>query len=186
MRPYIRPFVSFLVSTFAALPICAQTLDELKNDSKNTDNVLTYGMGYHQNRYSTLKQVNKQTVKRLAPVWNVSLASNYGEQAQPLVYNGVMYVTNAEYTVAIDIETGQQLWRTPVDWDPATPRVVCCGVSNKGPAIYSGKVFRGTLDAHVFCSASTLSSQYAIPISRYIVAAVVRCSRACSLLPVRW
>ena len=137
--------IFFLGITSAA----SQTLDDLKNDGKNTDNVLTYGMGYHQHRYSTLKQVNKQTVKRLVPVWNVSLSSNYGEQAQPLVYNGVMYVTNAEYTLAIDVGTGKQLWRTPVNWDPATPRVVCCGVSNKGPAIYNGKVFRGTLDAFV-------------------------------------
>jgi hypothetical protein len=125
------------------------TAEELRNDPKNTDNVLTYGMGYHQNRYSTLRQINKQTVKRLVPAWNVSLNSGYGEQAQPLVYNGVMYVTDAEYTVAIDIESGKQLWRTPVEFDPATPRVVCCGVSNKGPAIYQGKLFRGTLDAFV-------------------------------------
>ena len=60
-----------------------------------------------------------------------------------------MYATNAEYTVAIDVDTGKQLWRTPVDWDPATRRVVCCGVSNKGPALYNGKVLRGTLDAFV-------------------------------------
>ena len=26
---------------------------------------------------------------------------------------------------------------------------MCCGVSNKGPAIYEGKVFRSTFDAHV-------------------------------------
>src|SRR5262249_38742681 len=110
--------------------VASQTLDELNNDGKNTDNVLTYGMGYHQNRYSTLTQVNKQTVKRLVPVWNVSMSSNYGEQAQPLVYNGVLYVTNAEFTVAIDVESGKQLWRMPVNWDPATPRIVCCGVSN--------------------------------------------------------
>jgi len=135
----------FLATTLAF----SQTLDELKNDGKNTDNVLTYGMGYHQHRFSTLKRINKQTVKQLVPVWNVSLNSSYGEQAQPLVYDGVIYVTDAEYTVAIDIDTGKQIWRTPVDWDPATPRVVCCGVSNKGPAIYNGKVFRGTLDAFV-------------------------------------
>ena len=54
-----------------------------------------------------------------------------------------------EATVAIDVGTGKQIWRTPVDWLPETPRVVCCGVSNKGAAIYNGKVFRTTLDAHV-------------------------------------
>jgi len=32
---------------------------------------------------------------------------------------------------------------------------------------------------------SACSSQYVMPISRYIVVAVVRCSRACSRLPVR-
>ena len=130
----------------AAAPAWSQSLDDLKNDGRNTDNVLTYGMGYHQQRYSTLKQINKQNAKRLVPLWNVSLASSYGEQAQPLVYNGVMYVTNAEATVAIDIASGKQLWRTPVDFDPAVPRVVCCGLSNKGPAIFNGKVYRGTLE----------------------------------------
>jgi Tetratricopeptide repeat len=35
-------------------------------------------------------------------------------------------------------------------------------------------------------SASAFSSQYVMPISRYIVVAVVRCSWACSRLAVRW
>jgi alcohol dehydrogenase (cytochrome c) len=129
----------------------AQTLDDLKKDGNggSADNILTYGMGYHQQRYSPLKQINKQTVKRLVPVWNLSLDNNWGEQAQPIVYNGVMYVTNAKATVAIDVATGKQIWKQTLDWPPETPRVVCCGVSNKGAAIYNGKVFRTTLDAHV-------------------------------------
>ena len=72
----------------------AQTSDELKSDGRNTDNILTYGMGYHQQRYSPLKQIDRTTVKRLVPVWNLSLDNNWGEQAQPIVYDGVMYVTN--------------------------------------------------------------------------------------------
>jgi alcohol dehydrogenase (cytochrome c) len=127
----------------------AQTLDDLKNDGKNTDNILTYGMGYSQNRFSPLKQIDKTNVKRLVPVWSLSLDNQWGEQAQPIVYNGVMYVTDARSTVAIDVATGKQIWKTPVEWLPETPRVVCCGVSNKGAAIYNGKVFRTTLDAFV-------------------------------------
>src|SRR6188472_4567299 len=102
----------------------AQTLDDLKKDGNggSTDNVLTYGMGYHQQRYSTLKQISRSNVKRLVPVWSTSLSSNYGEQGQPLVYDGVMFVANAEHTIAIDVATGKQLWRTPVEFDPATPR----------------------------------------------------------------
>jgi hypothetical protein len=30
------------------------------------------------------------------PVWSLSLDNNWGEQAQPIIYDGVMYVTNAE------------------------------------------------------------------------------------------
>jgi len=146
--------MKLLISAAAMLlalggPLSAQTLDELKNDGKNTDNILTYGMGYSQHRFSPLKQIDKSNVKRLVPVWNLSLDNQWGEQAQPIIYNGVMYVTNAKATVAIDVETGRQIWKTPVDWLPETPRVVCCGVSNKGAAIYNGKIFRTTLDAFV-------------------------------------
>lgn len=142
--------IGAIVALFAAaVTVPAQTLDELKNDGKNTDNVLTYGMGYSLERYSPLKQIDKANLKRLVPVWNLSLDNQYGEQAQPVVYNGVMYVTDAKATVAIDVATGKQIWKTPVEWPAEMVRVVCCGVSNKGAAIYDGKVFRGTLDAFV-------------------------------------
>src|SRR4051794_38297692 len=129
----------------------AQSQDELLRDGKggSTDNVLTYGMGYHQHRYSALDQIDKRNVKRLVPVWSLSLDNNFGEQAQPLVYDGVIYVSNAKWTVAVDALTGKQLWRTAVDFPADTPRVVCCGVSNKGVALYDGKIFRTTIDAHV-------------------------------------
>jgi alcohol dehydrogenase (cytochrome c) len=134
-----------------ALAGCAigPTASDLQNDGRNTDNVLTYGMGYSQNRYSPLAQINKSNVKRMVPVWSLGLENNFGEQAQPLILDGVMYVSNAKWTVAIDASTGKQLWRTAVDFPPDTPRVVCCGVSNKGVALYNGKVFRTTLDAYV-------------------------------------
>src|SRR5262249_54071882 len=107
----------------------AQTLDDLKNDGKNTDNILTYGMGYGQNRYSPLKQIDKTNIKRLVPIWSLSLDNPWGEQAQPFIYNGVMYIADAKATVAIDVGTGKQIWKTPVDWLPETPRVRCCAVS---------------------------------------------------------
>ena len=122
--------LSAVALIFAAGAAFAQSDMDLRNDGKNTENVLTYGMGYNQNRYSSLKQINKQNIKRLVPLWSAGLSSNFGEQGQPLVYNGVMFIANAQWTIAIDVETGKQLWSTAVDYDPATPRVVCCGISN--------------------------------------------------------
>jgi len=138
-----------LWAVFYTQLVQAQSLEQLKNDGMNSDHVLTYGMGYNQQRFSPLLQINKTNIKKLVPVWSTSLGSNFGEQAQPLVFEGVMYLVNAEYTIAIDIVTGQQIWRTKVEWEPGTPRVVCCGISNKGLAIFNGKIFRGTLDAHM-------------------------------------
>src|SRR6266480_504157 len=95
--------------------ISAQTLDDLKKDGNggSTDNILTYGMGYHQQRYSPLKQINKQTVKRLVPVWSVSLDNNWGEQAQPIIYNGEVFRTTLDaHVVAYDAKDGKELWKS--------------------------------------------------------------------------
>ena len=92
----------------------AQTTDELVNDGKNTENVTTQSMGYDRKSYSPLNQINKTNVKRLVPVWSASLMNDLGELAAPTVYNGVMYAINGKWTFAIDVETGRQIWRTPV------------------------------------------------------------------------
>ena len=95
----------------------AQTEAQLRADGTkagNTDNVLTYGMGYHQNRYSPLNQMNKSNIKRLVPVWNVSLDNELGEQGQPVIHDGVMFVSNARWTYAIDAGTGKMIWRTEI------------------------------------------------------------------------
>src|SRR5262245_60787116 len=125
------------------------THEELVNAGRQTDDVLTYGLTYNHNRYSPLAQINKGNIKRLVPVWNVSLQNDLGEQAQPMIYDGMMFESNARWTYAIEAHTGKAIWRTPVNWDANTPSVVCCGVSNKGVAIFEGKVIRTTLDAHV-------------------------------------
>src|SRR5580765_7237149 len=102
------------VLVFVPAAFFAQTNDELNNDGKNTDNVVTQSMGLDRKSYSPLKQINRSNVKKLVPVWNASLMNEAGELAAPTVYNGVMYVINGKWTFAIDVETGKQIWRTPV------------------------------------------------------------------------
>ena len=57
--------LSAVALIFAAGTAFAQSDMDLRNDGKNTENVLTYGMGYAQNRYSALSQINKGNVKKL-------------------------------------------------------------------------------------------------------------------------
>ena len=128
----------------------AQTADELMNDGKNTENVLTFGMGYDLKMFSPLRQINKSNIKRLVPIWNFSLMNDMGELSQPTIYNGVMYVVNGNWTFAIDVATGSQIWRTPATYDRAALRVTTSGAYIRGAAtIYNGKLFRPTIDAHV-------------------------------------
>jgi len=127
-----------------------QTAEELLNDGKNTENVTTFGMGYDLKMYSPLKQINKSNIKRLVPIWNFSLSNDMGELSQPTIYNGLMYVVNGNWTFAIDIATGRQVWRTPVQYDRAALRVTTGGAYLRGAAtIYNGKLFRQNVDGHV-------------------------------------
>ena len=124
-----------------------QTIEELVNDGRNTDNVTTESMGYDRKSYSPLKQINTSNVKRLVPIWSTSLMNDLGELAAPTVYEGVLYAINGRWTFAIDIETGRQLWRTAVTTEPGFQRE---SAFTRGAAtIYNGKVFRVTIDNHV-------------------------------------
>ena len=128
----------------------AQSAEDLLTDGKNTENVTTFGMGYDLKMFSPLKQITKSNIKRLVPVWNLSLSNDMGELSQPTVYNGVMYVVNGNWTFAIDVATGRQIWRTPVTYDRAVLRVANTGVLMRGSAtIYNGKLFRKIGRAHV-------------------------------------
>jgi len=124
----------------------AQTTNELVNDGKNPDNVTTQSMGYARQSYSPLKQINASNVKRLVPIWNTSVMNDMGELASPTVYNGVMYVINGKWTFALDVQTGRQIWRTPVVLEEGT---VGAPITRGAATIYNGKLFRVTFDNHL-------------------------------------
>ena len=62
------------------------------------------------NRYSPLKQINRDNVAKLAQVW--SHAS--GNQAIPIVVNGTMYLAFDRYVAAVDASNGTETWRHEV------------------------------------------------------------------------
>jgi alcohol dehydrogenase (cytochrome c) len=124
----------------------AQTSQDLKADAGTTGDVLVYGMGYSGQRFSPLTQINKDNVGRLVPVWAYSLADLQGGESFPLVKDGVIYVTTHNATVAVDALSGKQIWRVIHEYPPETLRVVCCGIVNRGAAIYDGMIIRALMD----------------------------------------
>jgi alcohol dehydrogenase (cytochrome c) len=84
-------------------------------------------MSYNLNQYSPLSQINKSNIKRLVPIWSRSLSNDAGELAQRAIYNGVMYVVNGHWTFALDVATGQQIWRTPFEYENQAKRAMPAG-----------------------------------------------------------
>lgn len=124
------------------------TYDDILNDDKTVGDVVTYGMGQKGQRYSTLKQINKKTVKDLVPAWNFSFGGEKmrGQESQPLVKDGVMYVTGSYSRLyALDIATGREIW----NYEAKLPDAIlpCCDVINRGAALIDNLVIFGTLDA---------------------------------------
>jgi alcohol dehydrogenase (cytochrome c) len=145
-RPIMRICRQATLLGFWATLGLAQTTVELVNDGKNTENVTTQSMGFDRKSYSPLRQINKSTVKRLMPIWSTSVMNDEGELAAPAIYKGVMYVVNGKWTFALDVETGRQIWRTPVRLEAGVQR----SAINRGAAtIYNGKLFRVTIDNHL-------------------------------------
>ncbi|MGB0747867.1 MAG: PQQ-dependent methanol/ethanol family dehydrogenase [Magnetospiraceae bacterium] len=126
----------------------AVTEDDVAKDATITSQIVTNGMGRDAQRFSPLDQINKSTVKKLVPAWAFSFGGEKqrGQEAQPLIYDGVMYVTASYSRVfAIDLATGAELWQ----YDARLPDGImpCCDVINRGGALYGDNFYFGTLDA---------------------------------------
>nr|WP_067290312.1 PQQ-dependent methanol/ethanol family dehydrogenase [Marinobacterium profundum] len=124
------------------------TDQDILNDQATTEDVVSYGMGLRGQRYSPLTKVNADTIKELRPVWAFSFGGEKqrGQESQPMVKDGVMYVTASYSRVfAIDVATGDELWQ----YDARLPDGImpCCDVINRGVALYGDLVIFGTLDA---------------------------------------
>ena len=122
----------------------------LRTADADTANWLTHGRTYQEQRHSPLRQINDTSVAGLGLAWSVDLQTLHGVEATPVVKDGVMYVTSAWSVVyAVDARTGAVLWRH----DPAVPKAhakyVCCGVVNRGVALYRGRVYVGTIDGRL-------------------------------------
>ncbi len=104
--------------------------------------------------YSPLTQINRQNVANLKAVWRARLdgsgvGAKYSGEAQPVVYQGVVYiVTGADDVFAVSVKTGEVNWKYHANLDQSIS-TVCCGWTSRGLALGEGKVFVGQLDGRL-------------------------------------
>jgi quinoprotein glucose dehydrogenase len=71
-----------------------------------------YGGAPENNHYSSLTQINRTNVKRLAVSWSFDTHEEGGLQSSPIVIDGVLYgITPTQKIFALDAATGKLLWK---------------------------------------------------------------------------
>jgi quinohemoprotein ethanol dehydrogenase len=122
----------------------------IQNADQEPGNWMSYGRTYNEQRFSPLKQVNDQNVSQLGLAWHFDLDTRRGQEATPLVIDGVMYFTSAWSKVyALKAATGEKLWSFDPKVDPGWAVNACCDVVNRGVAAWNGKILVGTLDGRL-------------------------------------
>jgi PQQ-dependent dehydrogenase (methanol/ethanol family) len=111
---------------------------------------LSVGGGFAEQRYSPLARVNTDNVAQLGLAWYHDLDTNRGQEASPIVIDGVLYVTSAWSKVyAFNAKTGKLLWQ----YDPKVPGQTgikgCCDVVNRGVAAWQGRIYLGAYDGRL-------------------------------------
>ncbi len=108
---------------------------------------ITNGGSITNDRYSALDQIDTTNVSKLKLAWTTHLDGSgatkvYSQEATPLVYDGVMYISTGNDDVfALDAATGKHLWTYRSHIPVKQITTVCCGFSNRGVALGDGKVF---------------------------------------------
>jgi quinohemoprotein ethanol dehydrogenase len=148
------PFAGLILAVWTSPAQQGRRVDDaaLRNAGKTGEEWLSYGVTPGETRYSPLSQINTGNVSRLGLAWSYDSGPGGGNQeGTPLEWNGTLYAeTNWSVVFALDARTGKEKWR----WDPevnqnAVRPHVCCGILNRGIAIYNGKIIAPVIDGRL-------------------------------------
>jgi quinohemoprotein ethanol dehydrogenase len=128
----------------------------LKAAGRSGEEWLSYNVNWSEQRYSPLDQINAGNVGRLGLAWYTDIPAAPGrpqthQEATPLVHDGVLYsIAPWSVVFAVDARTGKELWRS----DPEVNQKVwqsriCCGVVNRGVALYKNTVIAPVVDGRM-------------------------------------
>lgn len=160
--PFMKRYLLALLPLAAVAVLVAQQPRRvndavLKSGSTTGEDWVSYGTNWSEQRFSPLKQIDPSNVGKLKAAWSYDIAQARGTQAgarqegTPLVLNGVIYsIAPWSVTFAVDAKTGKELWRSDPDVNQEVWRSrICCGVVNRGIALYEGKVIAPIIDGRL-------------------------------------
>ena len=127
------------------------TDERLRAAPTTQDGWLSYGRDWSNRRYVPLTEINRQTVTGLRKLWQYDLRTLFRRsvhnESTPIVVDGLLIYTDfKDLVVALDVRIGKERWRYQPD---LSATALCCGVVNRGIAVYGDRVYLATLDARV-------------------------------------
>jgi PQQ-dependent dehydrogenase (methanol/ethanol family) len=134
----------------ARAPGAAVTAERLTNAESEPGEWMSHGRTYSEQRFSPLDQITTANVNQLGLAWYADLDTRRGQEATPLMVDGVIYVSTAWSKVkAFSARSGEPLWSYDPEVDGQWAVNACCDVVNRGVAVWEGKVFVGTIDGRL-------------------------------------
>jgi quinohemoprotein ethanol dehydrogenase len=151
-------FVCLVMAQGAAFAQPARPIDDavLKDAGQNGEEWISYNGNWSETRYSPLHQINASNVNKLGLAWYFDIPAAPGhaqthQEATPLVHDGVLYgIAPWSVVYAVDVRTGKELWRSDPEVDQAVwLSRICCGVVNRGVALYKDMVIAPVVDGRM-------------------------------------
>ena len=121
------------------------------SESAAGTNWLLNGRTFDEAHFSPLQQINDSNVKTLGLAWYLDMDGAMGVVAEPIVVDGVIYVSAPQSRVyAVDAASGKLIWK----FDPHVRLNMAINGSysartNAGLAVWDGKVYVGTGDCRL-------------------------------------
>ncbi len=129
----------------------AGDVNEARALAADGDNWLLNGRTFDEQHFSPLKEITDKNVSGLGLAWYLDIDSGMGIVSEPIVVDGVAYVSAPLSVVyAVDAASGKLLWK----FDPKIRLDLAINGSysartNGGVAVWNGKVYVGTGDCRL-------------------------------------
>jgi PQQ-dependent dehydrogenase (methanol/ethanol family) len=146
----------------AVAPVLQSDIDVVMH-SKSGD-WATYNGRRDGNHYNPLAQINRENVAQLQPQW-AFVPGGVGLEGEPIVVDGIMYVTGGPQVCALDAKTGLSIWCTPRTNGLGVQRIASArggrlqkntdsappAGPNRGVGILGDRLFYTSDDAYLVC-----------------------------------